>query len=177
MYQYTEFGAASAALRTECADRLATRPVEWSGADNTGKSTSLVNRASRIGSPSTGPTAQATGVLIVDDDPNILSLVSAILNFEGYIVWSATNGREALKFLDHARPALAMVDLYMPDLDGWCFVRALEDRRLQLPVLLMAAAKDGQHWAREIGAVGCVTKPFDVQDLLDEVERLLAPLG
>jgi CheY-like chemotaxis protein len=177
MYQYTEFGAASAALGTEFADRLVAQPGERSWPNNTAKSTSLLNPASRIGSPSTGTTAQATGVLIVDDDPNILSVVSAILNFEGYVVWSATSGREALKSLDHARPALAMVDLYMPNLDGWGFVRALEERRLQLPVLLMTAAKDGQYWAREIGAVGCVTKPFDVQDLLDEVDRLLAPPG
>jgi CheY-like chemotaxis protein len=177
MYQYTEFGATSAALRTEFADRLVTQPVEWSWPNNTGTSTPLMNRASWFGSPSTGTTAQATGVLLVDDDPNILSVVSAILNFEGCIVWSATNGREALKFLDHAQASLAMVDLHMPDLDGWGFVRALEERRLQLPVLLMTAAKDGQYWAREIGAVGCVTKPFDVQDLLDEVERLLAPPG
>jgi DNA-binding response OmpR family regulator len=44
-----------------------------------------------------------------------------------------------------------------------------------LPVLVLTAAENGQRWAEEIGAAGCVTKPFDVQDLLAEVERLLPP--
>ena len=137
--------------------------------------TSLLDRMSPFGSPSMRTTAQSAGVLIIDDDPHIRSMVARILVFEGYLVWRASNGVEALAVLDRARPALALLDIRMPGLDGWGFARVLEERHLELPVLVMTAARDGQRWAHEIGAAGCVSKPFDVQDLLAEVERVVAP--
>jgi len=74
--------------------------------------------------------------------------------------------------LDHARPALALLDMRMPDMDGWEFAQALDERCLRLPRLVMTAGTHGRRWAEEIGAVGCVTKPFELKYLVAEVERL-----
>jgi CheY-like chemotaxis protein len=142
---------------------------------HTADESTVLHKAWRFRLPLRRTQARAPGVLIVDDDPQLRVIVSEILTFQGYVVWRATNGLEALAVLDHARPALAMVDLRMPGLDGPGFVRALEDRGLHLPVLVMTATLHGQYWAREVGAAGCLTKPFEMQDLLEQVERIVAP--
>ncbi len=67
-------------------------------------------------------------VLVVDDDPAILTTVSEILQFEGYAVRTATNGAEALRLVEHARPWLILLDMRMPVMDGWGFARALRAR-------------------------------------------------
>jgi two-component system chemotaxis response regulator CheY len=170
MYKYTGFAAS-----------VLSSPVtllphsEDTGQNSSHTWTTLLDRMSPFGSPSMRTTAQAAGVLIVDDDPHIRSIVARILMFEGYLVWRAGNGVEALAVLDHSRPAVALLDMRMPGLDGWGFARAVEERRLELPVLVMTAALDGQRWAHEIGAAGCINKPFDLQDLLAQVERVVAP--
>jgi two-component system, chemotaxis family, chemotaxis protein CheY len=145
------------------------------GRDSNQTWTMLLDRMSPFGSPSMRTTAQAAGVLIIDDDPQIRSIVARMLMFEGYVVWRAGNGMEALAVLDHARPALALLDMRMPGLDGWGFARAVEERRVALPVLVMTAAPDGERWAHEIGAAGWVSKPFVFMDLLTAVERVVAP--
>ena len=73
------------------------------------------------------------------------------------------------------RPSLALLDMRMPVLDGWGFVRALQERDIWLPVLVMTSADDGQRWADEIGAAGYVGKPFDYMDLVAKVQRLVPP--
>jgi two-component system chemotaxis response regulator CheY len=170
MYNYTGFAAS---VLSSPVTLLPHR--EDTGRDSSHTWTTLLDRMSPFGSPSMRTTAQAAGVLIVDDDPHIRAIVARMLMFEGYLVWRAGNGTEALAVLDHSRPALALLDMRMPGLDGWGFVRAVEERRLALPVLVMTAALDGQRWADEIGAAGCVSKPFDFLDLLAVVERVVAP--
>jgi two-component system, chemotaxis family, chemotaxis protein CheY len=118
------------------------------------------------------PTTNGGGILVIDDEATIRTMVSDVLVSEGYLVWQAKNGAEALAVLDRARPSLAILDMRMPILNGWGFARILRERRIWVPVLVMTAAVDGQRWADEIGAAGCVTKPFDFLDLLAEVERL-----
>src|SRR5205807_3422583 len=105
-------------------------------------------------------------ILVVDDDPAILSTVSDILEFEGYYVERAENGAEALAMLEHARPSLVLLDMRMPVLDGWEFAHALQQRGVQLPILVMTAAQDARRWAQEIGAQGYISKPFELNDLL-----------
>ena len=113
-------------------------------------------------------------ILVVDDDPSILTTVSEILDLEGYPVQTATNGAEALRAVERARPSLVLLDMRMPVLDGWGFARALQERGLKLPILVMTAAQNARRWAEEIGADGHIAKPFDLPDLLDAVERLRA---
>ena len=152
-------------LPTRAPDRAATATY----------STRLLNRVSPFQLPSTRITAQAPGILVVDDECEIRRLVSEILSSEGYLVLPATNGAEALAVMDGARVSLALVDMRMPVLDSWGFARELRERRSWLPVIVMSAAVNAQQWADEIGAAGCVSKPFDLLELLAKVERLVAP--
>jgi CheY-like chemotaxis protein len=110
-------------------------------------------------------------ILIIDDDPAIRATVAEILISEGYNVATATNGADGLLSLDRINPALVLLDMRMPILDGWGFARALQARGIQLPILVMTAAQDARRWAHEIDAQGYVAKPFDLLDLLNAVER------
>jgi two-component system chemotaxis response regulator CheY len=140
------------------------------------QSTTLLSNLESPFEPSSfRPTSNGGGILVIDDEESIRTMLSDVLVSEGYRVWPARNGAEALAVLDHARPSLAILDMRMPILDGWGFARILRERRIWLPVLVMTAAVNGQRWADEIGAAGCVTKPFDFLDLLAEVERLVPP--
>jgi two-component system chemotaxis response regulator CheY len=111
-------------------------------------------------------------ILVVDDDDSIRSTVSEILNLEGYPVETAADGAEALRAVERSRPALVVLDMRMPVLDGWGFAQELKARGIRLPILVMTAAQNARHWAQEIGADGYVAKPFDLMDLLNAVERL-----
>ena len=108
----------------------------------------------------------------MDDDPNILDVVSELLDMEGYQVTTATNGAEALARIEETTPALVLLDMRMPVLDGWGFAKEVKARGLRLPILVMTAAQNARSWAEEIGAQGYVSKPFEVPALLDAVERL-----
>ena len=114
-------------------------------------------------------------ILVVDDDPTILATVSEALDFEGFPVITATNGAEALELIDRNWPSLVLLDMRMPVLDGWGFMRAVRERGLNLTVVVMTAAADARRWAREIDAQGVLAKPFELDDLLGAVMRLRAP--
>ncbi len=131
------------------------------------------------GSPHRAPTerdelAQDT-ILVVDDDPAILATVEEILTSEGYTVATATNGAQALQAIEQTRPALVLLDMRMPVLDGWGFAQGLRTRGVAVPVLVMTAAQDARRWAAEIAADGFLPKPFRLLDLLDAVERFVPP--
>jgi two-component system, chemotaxis family, chemotaxis protein CheY len=111
-------------------------------------------------------------ILVVDDDPAILATVFDALSDEGLPVLTATNGAEALKVIDTAdRPSLVLLDMRMPVLDGWGFMRAIRERGLSLSVVVMTAAADARRWGREIGAHGVLAKPFELDDLLAAVKQ------
>jgi CheY-like chemotaxis protein len=110
-------------------------------------------------------------VLVVDDDPSILATVSEILKDEGIQVVTATNGQEALQILERVKPWVVLLDMRMPVMDGWTFARVARDRGEEVPILVMTAAQDARRWAAEINADGYLSKPFDLGDLLDAVER------
>ena len=110
-------------------------------------------------------------ILVVDDDASIRSTVSDILDLEGYPVITAANGAEALERLENSQPALVLLDMRMPVMDGWAFARAVASRGLDLRILVMTAADNARAWAEEIGADGYVAKPFDLTDLISAVQR------
>ena len=116
-------------------------------------------------------------ILVVDDDPGILITVAELLDMEGYPVATATNGKEALGLIEQTEPALVLLDMRMPVLDGWGFAEVLRTQGRRLPILVMTAAQDARTWAKEIDAAGYVAKPFDLSDLLAAVERLLKGEG
>jgi len=116
-------------------------------------------------------------ILVVDDDPSILSTLAEFLQMEGYVVETAVNGAEALDCIDRTAPSIILLDMRMPVLDGWGFVRALRERGQSMPLVVMTAARDAHQWASEVGAAAYLAKPFNLVDVLDAVERLTPPGG
>jgi two-component system chemotaxis response regulator CheY len=110
-------------------------------------------------------------ILVVDDEPDIRATVQAMLEIEGYVVGQAANGADALAAVERDRPDLILLDMRMPVLDGWGFAAELRRRRLDIPVVVMTAARDAARWASEIAAPAFVAKPFRFDDLLTAVER------
>jgi len=111
-------------------------------------------------------------ILLVDDDESIRQVVSIFLSDEGYAIGQAGNGQAALDLLDEFRPDMILLDLRMPVMDGWEFVRVY--RKLpgpHVPIIAFVAALRAEEEREEIGAVGLLAKPFDLQELLDAVEH------
>ena len=121
----------------------------------------------------TGGTEGARCLLVVEDDPDIRAMLSQLLEFEGYEVISASNGREALQRLHGgARPFLLLVDLMMPIMDGWEFLeqRAKEPELAAIPVVVFSG--DGNVGrAGTLPVAGYLRKPIDCNALLATVER------
>jgi CheY-like chemotaxis protein len=110
-------------------------------------------------------------ILVVDDDPGILAMLQDLLESEGIAVRTAANGEEALDALAELRPSLILLDMRMPVLDGWGFAERYRARALAFPIVVMTAAESAKRWAEEIGATGYIAKPFDVNKLLQTIER------
>jgi CheY-like chemotaxis protein len=111
-------------------------------------------------------------ILVVDDDPSIRAFVAELLTEEGYTVHTAADGADALRQLETLDPALVVLDMRMPVLDGWGVARGVASQGRRLPLLVMTAAQDARRWAAEVGAAGYIAKPFDLLTLLEAVERI-----
>ena len=114
---------------------------------------------------------KAGPILVVDDDPAILSVVALILEMEGYPVATASNGIEALAAVQRLHPSLVVLDLGMPLLDGWGFARALKAEGLHIPLIVMTATTNPRLRAEEVGASAYVSKPFEMSALLSAVRN------
>ena len=112
--------------------------------------------------------------LVVADDPSLRLTVAEFLAMEGHAVATASNGAEALQVLGQDGPTILLLDMRMPVLDGWGVACALREQGREKPTVVMTAAQDAGRGAREIGAAGWVGKPFDLDELLAEVERVCA---
>lgn len=116
-------------------------------------------------------------VLIVDDDDAVRDLVEMVLSDEGYQVYSAENGHSALLLLNMVRPDVVLLDVNMPRLDGLSTCRILRDdpRTAQLPVIAMSARPIGQTQLRNSQVDRFLPKPFDIDQLIDEVASYAGP--
>lgn len=115
-------------------------------------------------------------VLIVDDDPALLRLLSLRLREEGHEAIAATSGEEALARLDHGLPQLLITDLRMAGMDGLQLFDAVHRRHPLLPVLMLTAHGTIPDAVRALqrGVFGYLPKPFEAQELMAEVNRALA---
>ena len=113
----------------------------------------------------------APAVLVVDDDDAVRDLVETVLTDEGYRVWTAENGRAALSLLDAIRPAVILMDVNMPRLDGLsaCQIIRGDARTADLPVLIMSACPLERAQWRHCRADAFLPKPFDLDRLIDQV--------
>jgi CheY-like chemotaxis protein len=116
-------------------------------------------------------------IIIADDYEDNRELLSLMLMSDGYTIREARNGRECVTMALAEPPSLILVDLSMPELDGWAVLKALraDERTRAVPcVAVSASATAGRDTALEKGFDDYLSKPFRKQELLDMVSRLLA---
>ncbi|WP_338261123.1 response regulator [Corallococcus caeni] len=116
-------------------------------------------------------------VLVVDDDPDILEALSEILEAEGFEIRRARNGKEALERLEPDPPHLILLDLMMPVMDGWEFAQRMRQKPAfaGIPIIVLSADRNVGSKAKDIGAMGHLAKPFELNDLLSMVRQSLSP--
>ncbi len=113
-------------------------------------------------------------VLVIDDDRSLRALIRSALEEEGYWVHQAANGLEGLKVLAQHTPDIILLDMRMPVIDGLAFARELRAHYgSRLPVVLVTAATDAEKRAQQVGAAEWLVKPFELNELVSTVNRLL----
>ena len=113
-------------------------------------------------------------VLVVEDDASLRELLALILEGEGLDVDTAANGKEALERMKLRAPALILLDMSMPVMDGWQFCRELDRRTGPRPrIVVVTAATDPARRADEVHADGWLAKPFDRERLLSLIHRMV----
>ena len=116
-------------------------------------------------------------LLLIDDDPNLILLVKDYLEFRGYNVDTAENGREALEVLDQIVPDMIICDVMMPEMDGYALVKHIreEPKTNHIPVLFLSAKGQSQDRVKGLneGADVYMSKPFEPEELVAQVESSL----
>jgi two-component system response regulator PrrA len=114
-------------------------------------------------------------ILVVDDDPAVRKVLTTRLQLSGYTVLTAAHGAEALELLDRHAPDLILLDLQMPVLDGWGFVRAFHARGGTTPIVVMSAAQEVAAAAQELGVEDALPKPMAMAALSSTVSLWTRP--
>ena len=133
----------------------------------------FLDRSGRGGVASTeGPL-----VLIVDDDPKLREYIRVNLEAEGYVVREAGSAEEGLEALDEESPDLILLDVMMPQVDGWEMLRRVQEKHGigAIPVIMFSGKVDERSAAEATsrGAQGFIGKPFDPRALIDSTKQLL----
>lgn len=115
-------------------------------------------------------------VLIVDDEPDTLELVKLVLESGGFETMLAASGMEALAQIDRTRPDLVLLDIMMPDMDGWDVFRKIKEKDSRIPIAILTAK--AQNIDRLLGlhvlkADDYITKPFGKNELINKVRKLV----
>ena len=121
---------------------------------------------------SSGPEAR---LLVVDDEPNIRELLSTSLRFAGFDVVAAGNGREALNAVEKQAPDLAVLDVMLPDMDGFTLTRRLRASGRHFPVVFLTARDDTEDKVTglTVGGDDYVTKPFSLDEVVARIRAVL----
>ncbi len=118
-------------------------------------------------------------LLVVDDEDNLRSMLAAALQHHGYVVTTAENGREALDLIPTSKPDLVLLDVMMPDLDGFEVCRRLRTDGDRTPVLFLTARDATEDKVRglTLGGDDYVQKPFSLDELVARAEAVLRRTG
>jgi two-component system OmpR family response regulator len=118
-------------------------------------------------------------LLVVDDEPSIRELLTASLRFAGFEVASAADGAEALRQAEAIRPDLIVLDVMLPDMDGFTVTRKLRDRGREMPVLFLTARDETSDKVTglTVGGDDYVTKPFSLEEVVARIRAVLRRAG
>ena len=114
-------------------------------------------------------------LLVVDDEPNILELLATSLRFAGFEVVTAANGRDALLKAEAEEPDLAVLDVMLPDIDGFSVTRKLRAAGRHFPILFLTAKDDTDDKVAglTVGGDDYVTKPFSLDEVVARIRAVL----
>jgi DNA-binding response OmpR family regulator len=117
-------------------------------------------------------------ILVVDDEPHIVELARLYLTNDGYTVQTARTGTEALARIGSSKPSLVVLDLMLPEIDGWEVCRRIR-RESDLPIIMLTARSDDvdKIVGLELGADDYLTKPFNPRELVARVKAVLRRAG
>jgi DNA-binding response OmpR family regulator len=117
-------------------------------------------------------------ILVVDDDVRMLRMMKRMLELENFQVITASGGETALKLFDKETPALVLLDIMMPDMDGWTVCRRIREFS-EIPIIMVTARGDDKEKVEglDIGADDYVTKPFSASELAARVRAVLRRVG
>ena len=120
-----------------------------------------------------------TRVLVVDDEPNIVDVLSMALRFQGFEVASAGTGRDALAAVDAFRPQLMVLDVMLPDMDGFTVAERLGAQRGRVPIVFLTARDATEDKLRGLTSGGddYMTKPFSLEELVARIRVILRRTG
>ena len=124
--------------------------------------------------PTNGRVPEAR-LLVVDDEPTIVELLATSLRFAGFAVATAMTGADAVRAVERHDPDLVLLDVMLPDVDGFVVLRRLRERRDHLPVLFLTArdANDDKVTGLTLGGDDYVTKPFSLEEVVARIRSVL----
>jgi two-component system KDP operon response regulator KdpE len=111
-------------------------------------------------------------VLVVDDNPKVLRFIEIDLRIRGFEVITTTSGNKALELVKSAKPDVMLLDIIMPDMNGFDVLKKLRDFT-QLPVIAFSASPGNYHDAMRLGADDFVSKPFQLDNIASKIQSLL----
>jgi two-component system OmpR family response regulator len=122
---------------------------------------------------------EAHRVLVVDDEPNIVDVVTMALRFQGFAVESAGTGNDALSAVADFRPHIIVLDVMLPDMEGFDVAQRLGAQRARVPIIFLTARDDTADKIRglSIGGDDYVTKPFSLEELVARIRTILRRTG
>jgi two-component system OmpR family response regulator len=123
--------------------------------------------------------AQDARVLVVDDEPNLAEVVTMALRFHGFIVETAGTGREALAAVSKFKPHLMVLDVMLPDMDGFEVASRLGAQRAGVPIIFLTARDATEDKVRGLSGGGddYMTKPFSLEELVARIRTILRRTG
>jgi len=125
------------------------------------------------------PGAKPNRVLVVDDEPNLLEVVAMALRFQGFDVNTATTGQEALAAVTQFKPHLMVLDVMLPDIDGFEVAARLGAQRAGVPIVFLTARDATEDKVRGLSGGGddYMTKPFSLEELVARIRTILRRTG
>jgi two-component system OmpR family response regulator len=123
--------------------------------------------------------AEPHRVLVVDDEPNIVDVISMALRFQGFAVESASSGAQALSAVESFRPHIMVLDIMLGDMEGFEVARRLGAQRSRVPIVFLTArdATEDKIRGLTLGGDDYVTKPFSLEELVARIRSILRRSG